>query len=98
MRAVYGALADKDVGGVIEALVDHVDHWYLAGLERETARGLPAGALAATLAAVRPTAAGRSFDNVASAWKAARADAGEEDVVLLFGSFFVAAAALSHRT
>jgi len=98
VRAVYGALADKDVGGVIEALVDHVDHWYLAGLERETARGLPAGALAATLAAVRPTAAGRSFDDVASAWKAARLDAGEEDVVLLFGSFFVAAAALSHRT
>jgi dihydrofolate synthase/folylpolyglutamate synthase len=98
VRAVYGALADKDVGGVIEALVDRVDHWYLAGLERDTPRGLPSGALAATLAAVRPTAIGTSFEDVASAWEAARAEASADDVLLLFGSFFVAAAALSHRT
>jgi dihydrofolate synthase/folylpolyglutamate synthase len=97
VRAVYGALADKDVGGVIESLVDRVDHWYLAGLERDTPRGLPASVLAATLAAVRPAAAGQSFEDVTSAWEAARADAGADDVLLLFGSFFVAAAALSHR-
>ena len=98
VRAVYGALADKDVGGVIDALVDRVDHWYLAGLERDTPRGLPSGALAAMLAAIRPTALGHSFEHVGSAWEAARAEAGEDDVLLLFGSFFVAAAALSHRT
>jgi dihydrofolate synthase/folylpolyglutamate synthase len=98
VRAVYGALADKDIGGVIQALVDRVDHWYLAGLARETPRGLPVGVLAATLAAVRPTAAGQSFEDVASAWTAARADAGDDDVILLFGSFFVAAAALSPGT
>ncbi|HVI54353.1 MAG TPA: bifunctional tetrahydrofolate synthase/dihydrofolate synthase [Luteibacter sp.] len=98
VRAVYGALADKDVGGVIEALVDRVDQWYLAGLDRDTPRGLPAAALAGSLAAVAPKAAGRAFADVASAWTAARAEAGEDDVLLLFGSFFVAAAALSHRT
>jgi dihydrofolate synthase / folylpolyglutamate synthase len=98
VRAVYGALADKDIGGVIDALIDRVDHWYLAGLERDTPRGLPSGALAAMLAAIRPAASSRSFDDVGSAWKAARAEAGEDDVLLLFGSFFVAAAALSHGT
>ena len=98
VRAVYGALADKDVGGVLEALVDRVDRWYLAGLERDTPRGLPANMLAATLAAVRPTAVGRSFEDVTAAWEAARAESTEDDVLLLFGSFFVAAAALSHRT
>jgi dihydrofolate synthase/folylpolyglutamate synthase len=98
VRAVYGALADKDIGGVIDALIDRVDHWYLAGLERDTPRGLPSGALAAMLAAIRPAAPSRSFDDVGSAWKAARAEAGEDDVLLLFGSFFVAAAALSHGT
>lgn len=98
VRAVYGALADKDIGGVIDALVERVDHWYLAGLERETPRGLPSGALAAMLAAIRPTALGHSFEDVSSAWEAARAEAGEDDVLLLFGSFFVAAAALSHPT
>ncbi|WP_107915523.1 bifunctional tetrahydrofolate synthase/dihydrofolate synthase [Luteibacter sp. OK325] len=98
VRAVYGALADKDIGGVIDALVDRVDHWYLAGLERDTPRGLPSGALLAMLAAIRPDAHGRAFENVGTAWEAARAEAGEDDVLLLFGSFFVAAAALSHRT
>jgi dihydrofolate synthase/folylpolyglutamate synthase len=97
VRAVYGALVDKDVSGVIEALVDRVDRWYLAGLERDTPRGMPSGVLAATLAAVRPTAIGRPFDDVASAWEAARSEASADDVLLLFGSFFVAAAALSHR-
>ena len=96
VRAVYGALADKDIGGVMEALIDRVDHWYLAGLERDSPRGLPSGALAAMLAAIRPSAHSHSFDDVGAAWKAARAEAGEEDVLLLFGSFFVAAAALSH--
>jgi dihydrofolate synthase/folylpolyglutamate synthase len=98
VRAVYGALADKDIGGVIEALVDRIDHWYLAGLERDTPRGLPSGVLAAALAGVRPAAAGQSFDDVGAAWEAARAEAGDDDVLLLFGSFFVASAALSHRT
>jgi dihydrofolate synthase/folylpolyglutamate synthase len=98
VRAVYGALADKDVDGVIGALVDRVDHWYLAGLERDTPRGLPSGILMAALGAVSPTSHGQAFDDVASAWKAARAEAGPDDVLLLFGSFFVAAAALSHGT
>jgi dihydrofolate synthase / folylpolyglutamate synthase len=98
VRAVYGALADKDIAGVIDALVDRVDHWYLAGLERDTPRGLPSGTLAAMLAAIRPKALGHAFEDVGSAWGAARAEAGEDDVLLLFGSFFVAAAVLSDGT
>jgi dihydrofolate synthase/folylpolyglutamate synthase len=97
VRAVYGALADKDVGGVIGALGTRVDHWYVAGLDRDSPRGLPASAVTATLAAVLPGAAGGAFPDVEAAWQAARADAGPDDVLLLFGSFFVAGAALSHR-
>jgi dihydrofolate synthase/folylpolyglutamate synthase len=97
VRAVYGALADKDVGGVIGALGTRVDHWYVAGLDRDSPRGQPASAVTATLAAVLPGAAGVAFPDVEAAWQAARADAGPDDVLLLFGSFFVAGAALSHR-
>ncbi|HXO69356.1 MAG TPA: cyanophycin synthetase, partial [Bradyrhizobium sp.] len=93
--AVYGALADKDVAGVIEAMGRRVDRWFLAGLDRDTPRGLPADAVAASLAAVLPGAAAQPYPNVAEAWAAARAAAGDEDTVLLFGSFFVASAALS---
>ncbi|MET0935417.1 MAG: bifunctional tetrahydrofolate synthase/dihydrofolate synthase [Luteibacter sp.] len=95
--AVYGALADKDVGGVLVALGSRIDHWYLAGLDRDTPRGLPASAVAATLATALPGAPADAFPDVATAWQAARADVGEDDTVLLFGSFFVAGAALAHR-
>jgi dihydrofolate synthase/folylpolyglutamate synthase len=93
--AVYGALADKDVAGVIGALGTRVDRWFLAGLERDTPRGLPADALAATLATVLPGAVATAHADVALAWAAARATASDDDTLLLFGSFFVAGAALS---
>ncbi|WP_448097088.1 bifunctional tetrahydrofolate synthase/dihydrofolate synthase [Luteibacter yeojuensis] len=96
--AVYGALADKDVAGVVAALGRRIDGWFLAGLERDTPRGLPADAIAATLAAVLPGATAQAFPDVAQAWAAARDAAGDEDTVLLFGSFFVAGAALSMVT
>ncbi|WP_426287337.1 bifunctional tetrahydrofolate synthase/dihydrofolate synthase [Luteibacter sp. E-22] len=96
--AVYGALADKDVAGVVAALGRRIDGWFLAGLERDTPRGLPAEAVAATLAAVLPGSAAQAFPDVAQAWAAARDTAGDEDTVLLFGSFFVAGAALSTVT
>jgi dihydrofolate synthase/folylpolyglutamate synthase len=93
--AVYGALSDKDTGAVIAALGQRVSRWYLAGLERDTPRGLDSGALAASLSATLPGAPHAAFPGVLAAWEAARGDAGEDDIVLLFGSFFVASAALA---
>ncbi|KJV37037.1 bifunctional tetrahydrofolate synthase/dihydrofolate synthase [Luteibacter yeojuensis] len=95
--AVYGALADKDVGGVIAALGTRIDRWFLAGLDGDTPRGLPAAALEASLAATLPDASREAHPGVAAAWQAAREAAGEADTILLFGSFFVAGAALSTR-
>jgi dihydrofolate synthase/folylpolyglutamate synthase len=94
--AVYGALADKDVAGVVEAMGRRIDRWFAAGLDRDTPRGLRAEVLASTLAAVLPDAAVSAYPNVAEAWAAARETAGDDDTVLLFGSFFVAGAALTH--
>ncbi|MEX1829050.1 bifunctional tetrahydrofolate synthase/dihydrofolate synthase [Luteibacter sp. CQ10] len=93
--AVYGALSDKDTASVIAALGTRVAHWYLAGLDRDTPRGLPGAALAESLATVLPGAAHTVFPTVSPAWAAAREAAGDDDVLLLFGSFFVAGAALA---
>ncbi|NID15221.1 bifunctional tetrahydrofolate synthase/dihydrofolate synthase [Luteibacter yeojuensis] len=93
--AVYGALADKDVAGVVEAIGQRIDRWFVAGLDRDTPRGLAAEPLAATLAAVLPGAAVSPYPNVSAAWAAAREAATADDTVLLFGSFFVASAALA---
>jgi dihydrofolate synthase/folylpolyglutamate synthase len=96
VHAVYGALSDKDVTGVIAALGERIDYWHLAGLERDTPRGLPALSLAASLAATLPLARHDEHGDVAAALAAARLAAGPDDLILAFGSFFVAAAALGN--
>jgi len=95
VHAVYGALTDKDVAGVIGALGERIGHWHLAGLERVTARGLPAAALAAILAQTLPHASFDAHADVASALAAARDAARPGERILAFGSFFVASAVIA---
>jgi dihydrofolate synthase/folylpolyglutamate synthase len=95
-HAVYGALADKDVAGVIAALGARIDHWHLAGLEQDTPRGLAAPALAAILNDVLPAARFDLGDSVSAALCSARAVAGADQRILAFGSFFVASAVLGN--
>ncbi|TBR39086.1 MULTISPECIES: bifunctional tetrahydrofolate synthase/dihydrofolate synthase [Dyella] len=95
VHAVYGALADKDVDGVMRAVGAHVAKWHLAGLDGDTPRGLPASALAERLGANLPGAEFATYTDVATALDAARGQAGAGARILAFGSFFVAAAALA---
>jgi dihydrofolate synthase / folylpolyglutamate synthase len=90
--AVFGALEDKDVLGVVAELKNQVHHWYLAGLDSESPRGL--GAMALT-ARVRGATAGHydSFSDTQAALDAAIVGAKTADRVLVFGSFFIVAAA-----
>ncbi|WP_149196099.1 bifunctional tetrahydrofolate synthase/dihydrofolate synthase [Luteimonas suaedae] len=92
-HAVYAALADKDMAGVVAAFDGVVDAWHLAGLPQAGARGLDADAFAARLAG---TAADGAVHHagVAEALAAARAQARAGDRILVFGSFHTAAAAL----
>ncbi|WP_225041703.1 bifunctional tetrahydrofolate synthase/dihydrofolate synthase [Xanthomonas campestris] len=89
--ALYAALADKDVQGVVEALAGCVDQWALAGLEG--ARGQSAEALRARL---QGTAAAQAacHGDVADALRAVLAGARPGDRVLVFGSFHTVADAL----
>jgi dihydrofolate synthase/folylpolyglutamate synthase len=93
-RAVFGMLADKDISGVIRAMAERIDRWYVATLPG------PRGAAAATVEAMLAEAgvareAMRGFDDVAGAYAAARGDAGEADRIIVFGSFLTVAAALA---
>ncbi|MGN7724500.1 bifunctional tetrahydrofolate synthase/dihydrofolate synthase [Luteimonas sp. 22616] len=91
--AIYAALGDKDVTGVVGALDGRVDAWFLAGLESAGPRGTSVDVLAGRLAG---TAAGRGdrHPDVDSALSAALARARPGDRILVFGSFHTAAAAL----
>ena len=92
--AVFGALRDKDVESIVRALQSRFTHWYLAGLEHDSPRGLPVAQLAAR---VRATAASEPFSehaDVNAALAAARQHAKPNDRILVFGSFFMVAAAM----
>jgi len=97
VHAVFGALSDKDVAGVMAVLGPRIGHWHLAGLERDTPRGLPALALADALTATCPAARYDLHPGVAEALEAARATALPGELILAFGSFFVASAVLATR-
>ncbi len=97
VHAVYGALADKDVAGVIAALGTRIHHWHLAGLDQLTPRGLTAAALAATLQQVLPLAPFDAHADVTEALAAARGLARPGERILAFGSFFLASAVLAER-
>ncbi|MBU2955689.1 bifunctional tetrahydrofolate synthase/dihydrofolate synthase [Marinobacter sp. F3R08] len=86
VHAVYGALSDKDVAGVVRAMTDVVDAWYLADLA--VPRGLSSHDLQARLDNAVSASAWRS---VHEALHAALSEAAPADLVIVFGSFYTVA-------
>ena len=97
VHAVYGALADKDVAGVIAALGERVDQWHLASLDRVSPRGLTATVLSDDLRRTLPAAAFDMHADVHGALRSARAAAMPGDCILAFGSFFVASEVIAEQ-
>lgn len=92
--AIYAALADKDVAGVVAALAGHVDAWHVAGLVDAGPRGAPVQAFAQRLQGTAAAAATQHAD-VQMALQAAIQQGLPDGRVLVFGSFHTAAEALS---
>ncbi|MEG8203122.1 bifunctional tetrahydrofolate synthase/dihydrofolate synthase [Pseudomonas sp. 5FOS] len=88
--AVFGLLADKDLGGVVAPLQGLVDDWAVAPLD--TPRSRPAAELVTALTNVG--AAVKSYASVGAALEGQCAQATADDQILLFGSFFCVAQAL----
>ena len=91
--AVFAALGDKDLAGVVSALAERIYAWFLAGLADVNPRGLEVDAFAERLSATA-AAAGARHRTVPEALAAALAQARPGDRILVFGSFHTAAAAL----
>jgi dihydrofolate synthase/folylpolyglutamate synthase len=84
-HAVFGALRDKDIAGVVRALAGRITRWHLATLPGP--RGTTATELAAVLAAEKVSAPFDLHETPALAFEAARKQAGEADKIAVFGSF-----------
>jgi dihydrofolate synthase/folylpolyglutamate synthase len=92
-RAVFSALADKDIEAIAAAIDPLVEHWYLAGIDDAGSRGLSGEGLAQRLAAL-PAGRTSVFARVPEALAAARAASAGAERVLVFGSFHTVAEAL----
>jgi dihydrofolate synthase/folylpolyglutamate synthase len=90
--AVFAMLADKDIGGVIDAMRHRIDRWYVATPESD--RAASDAKLAELLAGRGAGEATRRFSSVRAAFEAARRDATPNDRIVVFGSFTTVAEAL----
>ena len=92
-RMVLGMLADKDVAAFAATLLPVVNDWYLATLPGE--RGLTAKQLHQIISADKNPGVTRQFQDVATAFTQAHADAEDGDRVVVCGSFVTVAEALT---
>jgi dihydrofolate synthase/folylpolyglutamate synthase len=90
---ILAMLKDKQPESVAACLDPIAGHWYLAGLEGP--RGLSAGGLSDRLRGLLQAPAS-SHDSVTAAINQALADAGEDDQVIIFGSFLTVAEAIRY--
>jgi len=96
--AVFGSMIDKDIDGVIAAMSEHIDHWCLATLP--SPRSATASELAAKVQLVQEEKDERTiniFDDPAAAYANAISRAGENDRIVVFGSFLTVAGVMAAR-
>jgi dihydrofolate synthase/folylpolyglutamate synthase len=103
--AVFGAMQDKDIDGVIAQMKGRIDHWYLTDLP--TPRAATAEQIQKKLfdagitsdASKNTETSVKTFKNPAGAFINAMKSAGENDRIAVFGSFLtVAGVMVAKRT
>jgi dihydrofolate synthase/folylpolyglutamate synthase len=92
-HAVFGAMADKDIAGVVGLLRDRIDVWHVATLN--TPRAATGEALAEIIGKAGSAGRIHVYPDIAAAFKAARSAAGENDRIAAFGSFYTVADVLA---
>jgi len=90
--AVFAMLQDKDIPGVIAALNVHIDTWLVAGIAAE--RGATTEYLDHQLQNGRVSGEIKTFSQVAEAMRFAYNEAGDNDRIMVFGSFYTVAEAM----
>ncbi len=92
VHAVFSALKDKDLCGLISPMVDDVDFWYLAPLDgqRAATESLLQHALYKATGMKAPF-----FTDPVSAFAAAQNKASPGDVIVIYGSFLLVSAVMA---
>ena len=98
-HAVFGAMADKDIEGLVKPLLDQVDYWHCVDLP------LPRAAKAQDLAGIlkkmgvkdSPDSGVKIHNNPEEAYGEIRGLVSENDRILVFGSFYTVAGVMAFR-
>jgi dihydrofolate synthase/folylpolyglutamate synthase len=97
--AVFGAMRDKDIAGVVKHLKGEVDHWCVTDLP--TPRAASAEALEAELRGLGiadgPDSSVKRFATPALAFEDAVSRATDDDRIVVFGSFFTVGGVMAYR-
>jgi dihydrofolate synthase/folylpolyglutamate synthase len=99
--AIFGAMADKDIAGVIKPLLNSVDFWFCTDLPTSRAAGSKtlSDRLEELGVAIRNGDDGgiECFPDPAAAYQKALSKASEGDRIVIFGSFYTVAGVLAYR-
>lgn len=97
--AVFGAMQDKDIAGIISQLKTQIDHWCLTDLPLpRAATGKYIEKLLIEQNVLEDSEKTiQCFDNPANAYTYAVSKAGENDRIAVFGSFLTVAGVIEHR-
>lgn len=90
--AVFSMLNDKDIDSVLDILHDQFDEWLIAPLDMPRGRSLEN---MQTVLAAHNIHAVQSFGNIRAACEFALSHAGENDRIVVFGSFHTVAEAMT---
>ncbi|MHB0984799.1 MAG: bifunctional tetrahydrofolate synthase/dihydrofolate synthase [Sulfuricella sp.] len=91
--AVFAMLGDKDIAGVVRAMKEQVDLWFVAGIGQP--RGANAEDLLRVLEEVGLASRTQAFRTVAEAYRRACDKAADDDKIIIFGSFYTVAEAMT---
>lgn len=86
--AVFSALADKDIPGLVEPLLDYVDHWMPALLSAKRAASREQLAMAFNMFKLSPIC----YNNPLLAYEEALTLVNPDDIIVVYGSFYTVAA------
>jgi dihydrofolate synthase/folylpolyglutamate synthase len=93
LHAVVGMYADKDYAAVLGPMLPLASHFYCTAVD-ET-RALPAAQMAAAVNNLGGSVVG-AYDKVSQAYAAALNNCGEDDLIVVFGSFPIVAGVLDY--
>ena len=102
--AVFGAMADKDISGIVAQLKDRIDHWCLTDLPLPRAASAESLAQQVRAAGFKESSAPgaerslKCFPTPEQAFTDARNRAGENDRMVVFGSFLTVAGVMAARS